>query len=150
MSLEVRLHGPRALGEIAIPLEVARCANRSTARRWRQIRDATPGGKSKQDRTSLRRRGTAAGDAQLDGKAARAGATFLAPHTVGESGEEALSHVLQYVCELTSWPCHIAPGCAGTSTDTVSAEACVQVASDTVLDLGTFTLKNSRCLPLLA
>lgn len=26
--------------------------------------------------------------------------------------EEALSHVLQYVCELTSWPCHIAPGCA--------------------------------------
>ncbi|KAH8699615.1 hypothetical protein BGZ61DRAFT_477597 [Ilyonectria robusta] len=97
MSLEVRLHGPRALGEIAIPLVVARCANRSTARRWRQIRDATPGGKSKQDRTSLRRRGTAAGDAQLDGKSARAGATFLAPHTVGESGEEALSHVL-HVC----------------------------------------------------
>lgn len=58
----MRLHVPRALGEIAIPLEVARCANRSTARRWRQIRDATPGGKSKQDRTSLRRRGKAAGE----------------------------------------------------------------------------------------
>lgn len=57
--------------------------------------------------------------------------------------EEALSHVLQYVCELTSWPCHIAPGCAldKYSTDTVSAEACVQVASDTVLDLGALTPK---------